>query len=62
MSLNKNILSKNYYIVVPYFALESGNEKMDKEESQLIGSTLFHHHFRNFRNKKKLFKPLGNTP
>lgn len=32
MSLNKNILSKNYYIVVPYFALESGNEKMDKEE------------------------------
>ena len=32
MSLNKNILSKNYYIVVPYFALEAGNEKMDKEE------------------------------
>lgn len=32
MSLNKNILSKNYYIVVPYFALEAGNEKLDKEE------------------------------
>lgn len=32
MSLNKNILSKNYYIVVPYFALEAGNEKMDKRE------------------------------
>lgn len=32
MSLNRNILSKNYYIVVPYFALEAGNEKMDKKE------------------------------
>ena len=32
MNLNKNILNKSYYIVVPYFALEAGNEKMDKEE------------------------------
>ena len=32
MSLNKNILSKNYYIVVPYLALEAGNDKLDKQE------------------------------
>ena len=32
MSLNKNILNKNYYIIGPYYALEAGNEKMDKEE------------------------------
>ena len=32
MNLNKNILNKSYYIVVPYFTLEAGNEKMDKEE------------------------------
>lgn len=44
------------------YAMLRQKKKMDKEESQLIGSTLFHHHFRNFRNKKKLFKPLGNTP
>lgn len=32
MSLNKNILSKNYYIIVPYYSSEAGNEKLDKEE------------------------------
>lgn len=32
MSLNKNILNKNYYIVVPYYAAEAGNDKMDEEE------------------------------
>lgn len=36
MSLNKNILNKNYYIVVPYYALEAGNEKMDKAELKNI--------------------------
>lgn len=32
MSLNKNILSKNYYIIVPYYASEASNDKLDKEE------------------------------
>lgn len=32
MSLNRNILSKNYYIVVPYYASEASNDKLDKAE------------------------------
>lgn len=32
MSLNKNILNKNYYIIVPYLAAEIGNDKLDKQE------------------------------
>lgn len=32
MSLNKNILNKNYYIIVPYYSSEAGNDKLDKEE------------------------------
>lgn len=32
MSLNKNILSKNYYIIVPYYASEASSDKMDKKE------------------------------
>lgn len=32
MSLNKNILNKNYYIIVPYYSSETGNDKLDKEE------------------------------
>ena len=32
MSLNKNILNKNYYIIVPYYSTEAGNDKLDKEE------------------------------
>ena len=32
MSLNKNVLNKRYYIIVPYFVEESGDEKYDKEE------------------------------
>lgn len=32
MSLNKNILSKNYYIIVPYYASEANSDKMDKNE------------------------------
>ena len=36
MSLNKNILNKNYYIVVPYYSAEAGNDKLDKEEIKNI--------------------------
>lgn len=36
MSLNTNILNKNYYIVVPYYISESGNDKLDKEEAKSI--------------------------
>lgn len=36
MSLNKNILNKNYYIVVPYYSAEAGNDKLDKEEVKNI--------------------------
>ena len=32
MSLNKNILNKKYYIIVPYYAAEAGNDSLDKEE------------------------------
>ena len=32
MSLNKNILSKHYYIVISYYSEESSDEKYDKEE------------------------------
>lgn len=32
MSLNKSILSKKYYIIVPYYAAEAGNDSLDKEE------------------------------
>lgn len=32
MSLNKNILSKKYYVIVPYFVEVIGNEKYDYEE------------------------------
>lgn len=32
MSLNKSILNKKYYIVIPYFAEETNEEKYDKEE------------------------------
>lgn len=32
MSLNKNVLNRRYYIVIPYFSEEIGNEQYDKEE------------------------------
>jgi len=32
MSLNKNVLNKKYYIVIPYFPEETGGEKYDYEE------------------------------
>ena len=36
MSLNKNILNKSYYIIVPYYSAEAGNDKLDKEEIKNI--------------------------
>ena len=32
MSLNKNILNKNYYIIIPYFSEEAVDGKYDREE------------------------------
>lgn len=32
MSLNKNVLSKKYYVIIPYYVEELGNGKFDKEE------------------------------
>ena len=34
MSLNKNVLRKQYYIIIPYFPEEVGNENFSKEELQ----------------------------
>ena len=36
MSLNKNILNKNYYIIVPYYSAEAGSDKLGKEEIRNI--------------------------
>ena len=36
MSLNKNILNKTYYIIVPYYAAEAANDKLDKREIKNI--------------------------
>ena len=36
MSLNKSILNKKYYIIVPYYAIEAGNDKLDKGEIEGI--------------------------
>lgn len=36
MSLNKNILNKSYYIIVPYYISEAGNDKLDKAEIKNI--------------------------
>lgn len=32
MSLNKNVLKKQYYIVIPYYSTEAGNDLFDKDE------------------------------
>lgn len=32
MSLNKNILNKHYYIIIPFFASEASGENLDKKE------------------------------
>lgn len=34
MSLNKNVLNKKYYVVIPYFVEELGDNKFDKEEQR----------------------------
>lgn len=36
MSLNKSILNKKYYIIVPYYSAEAGNDNLDKEEMRSI--------------------------
>lgn len=36
MSLNKNVLTKKYFIVIPYYSEEAGNEKYDYEELKNI--------------------------
>ena len=34
MSLNKNVLNKKYYVVIPYFVEELGDDKFDKQEQR----------------------------
>ena len=34
MSLNKNVLNKKYYVVIPYFVEELGDNNFDKEEQR----------------------------
>jgi len=34
MSLNKNVLNKKYYVVIPYFVEELGDNQFDKEEQR----------------------------
>ena len=42
MSLNKNILSKHYYVIIPYYSEEASNSNFDKEEiSNLAFSELY---------------------
>lgn len=42
MSLNKNILNKKYYIIVPYYSSELGLNNLDKEETKnLVFSELY---------------------
>ena len=42
MSLNKNILSKHYYIIIPHYSEESANSNYDKEEiSNIAFSELY---------------------
>ena len=42
MSLNKNILSKHYYIIIPYYPEEASNSNFDKEElAKLAFSELY---------------------
>lgn len=36
MSLNKNILNKKYYLIIPYYSAEAGNDKLDKAELEGI--------------------------
>lgn len=42
MSLNKNVLRKHYYIIIPYYASELGNNFSDEEEKKnMIFSELY---------------------
>lgn len=42
MSLNKNVLKKHYYIVIPYYTSELGSELLDEEEKkQMVFSELY---------------------
>ncbi len=42
MSLNKNVLRKHYYIIIPYYASELGNNFLDEEEKRnMIFSELY---------------------
>lgn len=42
MSLNKNVLRKHYYIIIPYYASEIGNNFLDEEEKRnMIFSELY---------------------
>lgn len=34
MSLNRNVLNKQYYIIIPYYSAEAGNSNFDQEEVQ----------------------------
>jgi len=36
MSLNKNVLNKKYYVVIPYFVEELGENSFDKEEQRTL--------------------------
>ena len=36
MSLNKNILNKKYYIIIPYYSAEASGENLDKQEIEEI--------------------------
>ena len=36
MSLNRNILNKKYYIVIPYFSEELGQNDFDKDDADNI--------------------------
>ena len=36
MSLNKNILNKKYYIIIPYYSTEASGENLDKKEVEGI--------------------------
>lgn len=36
MSLNKNVLNRKYYIVIPYYSEEAGDQKYDREEIKNI--------------------------
>lgn len=41
MSLNKNVLRKQYYIIIPYYASEAGNDLFDKDEIRNIAFLSF---------------------